>query len=267
MADAPPEGPDGPEAAGLSCDPWLGGRLTLVQPRRGHRVGTDAVLLAGAAELVEGRLVDAGAGVGAVGLALLGKGERSLADLVEIDPTLAGLAAGNAERNGLTSRVRVIQADIFGATARRAAGLKEEEADLVVTNPPFFEASAVRVSPDAARARAHVFGGETGVASLAAWIRASLSLLKPGGRFVMIHRPDALAVVLAAAENRLGSLALMPVCPRIGASAHRLLVSGVKGSKAPLRIAPAFVLHGADGRLTPRAEAVHRGESLIDWGG
>ena len=79
-----------------------------------------------------------------------------------------------------------------------------------------------------------------------------LALLRPGGRFVMIHRPDALAAILAAIENRLGALALLPVHPRAGAGAHRLLVSGVKGSKAPLRIAPALILHEADGRLTPR---------------
>jgi tRNA1(Val) A37 N6-methylase TrmN6 len=58
----------------------------------------------------------------------------------------------------------------------------------------------------------------------------------------------------------------MPVHPTIGASAHRLIVSGVKGSKAPLRLAPALILHGEDGRLTPEADAIHRGERLIDWG-
>ena len=40
----------------------------------------------------------------------------------------------------------------------------------------------------------------------------------------------------------------------------------MKGSKAPLRIAPALILHEADGRLTSEADAIHRGEALIDWG-
>jgi tRNA1(Val) A37 N6-methylase TrmN6 len=264
MADAPPGGPHAPEAE-LTSDLWLGGRLTLVQPRRGHRVGSDAALLAAATDLAEGRLVDAGAGVGAVGLAVLSRSGRSAADLIEIDPALASLAAENAGRNGLRSRTRVIQADILEAPARRAAGLEEEAADLVVTNPPFFEPGAARISPDQGKARAHVFAGPAVSAPLVAWIRACLALLKPGGRFALIHRPDALAAILSATEARIGALALLPVHPRVDASAHRLLVSGVKGSKAPLRIAPAFVLHGADGRLTPEAAAVHRGEALIDW--
>jgi tRNA1(Val) A37 N6-methylase TrmN6 len=83
----------------------------------------------------------------------------------------------------------------------------------------------------------------------------------------MIHRPEALSAMLAAIGSRLGGLALLPVYPAIGASAHRLLVSGVKGSKAPLRLAPGLVLHGADGRLTPDADALHRGERPIAWGG
>ena len=104
-------------------------------------------------------------------------------------------------------------------------------------------------------------------AALADWIQASLAILAPGGRFVMIHRPDALSAILAAIGSRLGALAILPVHPASGASAHRLLVSGVKGSKAPLRIAPALVLHGADGRLTAEADAIHRGERLIEWSG
>ena len=116
---------------------------------------------------------------------------------------------------------------------RREAGLADETADCVVTNPPFFESGTVRVSPDGGRARAHVLPPAEGGATLAAWIRASLALLKPGGRFVMIHRPDALAAILAAVENRLGAVALLPVHPSAGARAHRLMISGVKGSKAP----------------------------------
>ena len=83
----------------------------------------------------------------------------------------------------------------------------------------------------------------------------------------MIHRPDALAAILAAAENRLGAVALLPVHPSASAGARRLMIAGVKGSRAPLRIAPALILHGTDGRLTPHADAIHRGEALIEWGG
>ena len=166
----------------------------------------------------------------------------------------------------MAGRARVLPLDICDARARREAGLDAGRVGAVVTNPPFFDAGAVRASPDRARARAHVFAGEAGAAPLVAWIRACLAILEPGGRFVMIHRPDALPAILSAFENRLGAVTLLPVHPRAGASAHRLLVSGVNGSRAPLRIAPALILHEADGRLTDEADAIHRGEALVDWG-
>jgi tRNA1(Val) A37 N6-methylase TrmN6 len=247
----------------LTEDLWLGGRLALVQPKRGHRVGTDAALLVAAAgEARQGRIVDVGAGVGAVGLALAQRSALASVDLVEIDSDLAQIAESNAARNGLEARTRVLRLDALNSHERREAGLAQS-ANCVVTNPPFFEAAAVRASPDEGRARAHVMPR----AGFAEWIQASLAMLAPGGRFVMIHRPDALSAILAAIGSRLGALALLPVHPSIKASAHRLLVSGVKGSKAPLRVAPGLVLHGADGRLTAEADALHRGDALIDWGG
>ena len=252
---------------GQTEDRWLGGRLMLTQPKRGHRVGTDAALLVAAAgDVRQGRIVDVGAGVGAVGLALAQRSSLASVDLLEIDPEVAALAKDNAERNGLQSRTRVLRLDVLNPRERREAGLAES-AGCVVTNPPFFDAKAVRASPDESKARAHVLAGAEAGATLADWIQASVAILAPGGRFVMIHRPDALSLILAAIGNRLGALAILPVHPTSGASAHRLLVSGVKGSKAPLRIAPALVLQGADGRLTAEADAIHRGERLIEWGG
>jgi tRNA1(Val) A37 N6-methylase TrmN6 len=264
-----PERPPQVEMAigdGLTEDRWLGGRLILVQPERGHRVGTDAALLAAAAGAREGRIVDLGAGVGAVGLALLKGSPLASADLVELDPELAALAERNAERNGLRGRARVLRLDALDSRVRREAGLSESAA-CVVTNPPFFEPRAVRISPDEGKARAHVLPGAEAGAGLRTWISASLAMLAPGGLFVMIHRPEAMGPILTAIGARLGGLALLPVHPTKSASAHRLLVSGVKGSKAPLRIAPGLILNGEDGRFTPQAEAIHRGERLIDWGG
>ena len=265
MPDPSPQLETAATADGLTEDRWLGGRLVLLQPKRGHRVGTDAALLAAAGDARQGRIIDVGAGVGAVGLALAQRNPLASADLVELDPEAARLAERNAARNGLEARTRVLRLDALNPKERREAGLAES-AGCVVTNPPFFDAHAVRVSPDENRARAHVMSHAEVGAALGDWVQASLAMLAPGGRFVMIHRPEALSVILAAIGSRLGALALLPVHPVIGASAHRLLVSGVKGSKAPLRMAPGLVLHGADGRLTAEADALHRGERLIDWG-
>src|SRR5208283_4168858 len=119
----PPRGVESdPIADGFTVDRWLGGRLSLVQPEGGHRVGTDAALLAAAAGTPEGGI----AGVGAVGLALIARSERAFADLIEIDPDLARLAGINAARNGLQARARVLRLDVLRPSERREAGLGDE---------------------------------------------------------------------------------------------------------------------------------------------
>jgi len=245
----------------MSLDAILDGRLRLRQRRDGHRVGLDAILLAAAAGPAVARFVDVGAGVGAVGLALLQRWPTATGTLIEIDAGLAALAEENAALNGLGERARVVVADVLTPAGRRAAGLVDATPDLVVTNPPYLAADAARVSPDPRRARAHV--GGAGSAALAAWVVACLAPLKPGGRFVMIQRADALPALLPAFAGRLGDLALRPVHPRADAPAIRLLISGTKGSKAPLQILPGLVLHEADGAATPLAAAIQRGEATL----
>ncbi|WP_036283426.1 tRNA1(Val) (adenine(37)-N6)-methyltransferase [Methylocystis sp. ATCC 49242] len=241
-----------------STDGFLDGRLRLRQGR-GHRAGTDAVLLSAVTPPGEtGLILDVGAGAGAVGLMAAVRAPGAAIGLVEIDPGAAALARENVAANGLADRVSVFEADVTAPGARRAAGLSDEKAALVLTNPPFYEVGRVRVTPDAAKALAHV-----AAVPLAGWTRACLALLAPGGTFAMIHRAEALADCLAAVEARLGAVSILPILPRAGAPASRILLCGVKGSRAPLSLLAPLVLHGADGRFTEEAERMNRGETGV----
>ena len=242
-------------------DLLLGGRLRLLQSRKGHRAGTDAVLLAAALAMPQGHLVDAGAGVGTAGLACAVRAPELRVTLIEHNAQSAGLAVRNAALNGCAARVAVAEIDLLSAAARRGAGLSDGAADAVLTNPPFFNAAEVRASPDLARAGAHVLE-----ASLERWMAACIAILRPGGMFVMIHRADALADCLAAAGNRLGAVRVLPVHPQAGRPAGRIVLRGVKGSRARPGLSPGLVLHAPGGGFTPQAEALHRGEAVLEWG-
>ena len=244
----------------LAADAFLlGGRLALRQPGRGHRVGTDTMLLAGCLADVGPLVVDAGAGVGAVGLCVAMRAPGARIALVERQPDLADLARENCARNGMADRVTVAACDLLSPASRRAAGLANGSASAVLTNPPYYDAGAVRASPHGGRATAHVLA-EGG---LGAWMRACLALLAPGGRFAMIHLPSALPQILDACVGRLGAVRATPVHARAGDEAGRLIITGRKGSRAPFSLAPPLVVHGEDGRFTPLAEAIHRGEALL----
>jgi len=98
-------------------DAFLGGALSILQPRKGYRAGIDAVLLAAAVPVVENRVervLDAGAGAGVVGLCIARRVSTAQVTLVENDPFLVELARANVARNSLRERVIVVAADVTG---------------------------------------------------------------------------------------------------------------------------------------------------------
>jgi tRNA1(Val) A37 N6-methylase TrmN6 len=79
----------------------------------------------------------------------------------------------------------------------------------------------------------------------------------------LIHRADRLSDVLAALPERLGGVHVLPVHAQVGEGANRIVVSAAAASRAPLVLLPPLVLHGADGRFTPEAEALHKGRAAL----
>jgi tRNA1(Val) A37 N6-methylase TrmN6 len=240
----------------FSEDGILGGRLMLHQPKRGHRFGHDAILLAAACPACRGdHALDLGAGVGAAGLALAKRVAGISVTLVEIDPQLSALAQANADRNGFSASIRTVALDVTGS--RRAfakAELVPGSAMHVLMNPPFHDEISHQASPDPERALAHVGASTT----LAAWVTTAAWMLRPRGTLTLIWRADRLLDVLSALAKAFGGTAVLPVHGKPGRSAIRILLRAVKGSRAPLELVPGLVLNDASGRPTPEAQAVLR---------
>ncbi len=266
MTSKPKTKPSRPRAriGVTTTDDFLGGRLSIVQPKTGHRAGSDAVFLAAAVDAQAGEAVlDAGAGVGVAGLCLLARVPKTTVAAVEIDVRQCALAAENAERNGLSDRFAAIGADITApAKDLAAAGLIREGYGQVMANPPFYMAGAVRAAPDASRAAAHVMPrGELG-----RWVRFLTTMAAPKGTLTVIHRADCLGTLLELLQDRFGDLAVFPLFPKAAEPAVRVIVQGRKGSRAGLRLLPGLVLHGPDGAYTAEAEAVLRGGEALSLG-
>ncbi len=244
---------------GVSEDAFLGGRLVLHQPARGYRAGVDAVLLAAAVPAPSGRptrVLDAGCGVGTVGLCVTRRLGEAQAVLLEREPSFADLAALNIAANHLGDRVTLVRADIGASAAEHEAlGIAPHSFDIVLANPPFHETANGTPASDRARAGAHAM--PTG--GLDRWARFMARTVKSGGTAILIHKAEALAEVLGAMTPRFGALRVLPVLPRPGEPAIRILVQGIRGSRARLTLVAPFTLHGPDGHgFTPEAEAILR---------
>jgi tRNA1(Val) A37 N6-methylase TrmN6 len=245
-----------PAADDITEDAVLGGRLRLRQPRRGHRVGHDAILLAAACPARAGdKVVDLGAGVGGAGLALAARVPGTTVTLVEIDRRLATLAGENARLNHMEARVRAVALDVAApARAFAAAGLSADSVVRMLMNPPFNDPDRQQSSPDAARRLAHAAPRVL----LIPWVKTAARLLRARGTLTLIWRADGLADVLAAFAPVFGAVAVMPVYPAPDKPAIRILVTAVKASRAPLALLPPLVLADVTGRPTAAADAVLR---------
>src|SRR5438477_1878054 len=220
------------DVAALTEDGFLRGRLRLKQPRRGHRAGHDAILLAACTPAVPGeRIVDLGAGIGAAGLAIASRCAGVDLVLVERDQSLVKIARENISFNELAACAVVLDVT-RDARAFTAAGLPPASADRVLMNPPFNEASRHRPSPDPARRLAHEDSGET----LDAWLRTARRILKPGGTVTLIWRAEGIERALAALARGFGGVIVLPVHPQPDAAAIRILIRATKGSRAPMAL-------------------------------
>lgn len=245
-------------------DAFLGGALQLLQPRSGYRAGLDAVMLAAAVpEPEEGpmRVLDVGAGVGTAGLCLARRIASTQVTLFERETTLVRLAVENIARNGLGMRVSVVEGEVgLPASRLRALGLAEESFDHVIANPPFHGLDAGTLAPDTLKAASHAMRES----ELASWARFMARMAKPGGGVTVIHKAEALIRLLGALDGRFGGLVVMPLYPRQDAPAHRVLVQGIKGSRAPPKLLSGLVLHGASDGFTSEAQAVLRDGAALN---
>lgn len=236
----------------LTHDAFLGGRLHLWQPRKGYRAATDPVLLAAACPALSGQSVlDLGCGVGAASLCLAARVPDLRLYGLELQPDIAALARRNAADNGFAMQIEC--GDLGQMPKPLRLGF-----DHVIANPPYY-AQTGTPSPDPSRDTA--LRAET---PLGDWVQTAARRLSPGGWLTLICGVDGLPQVLTAMGTTLGSATVLPLAPRQGRPALRIILRARKSGRAAFRLLAPFVLHEGTAHesdresYTPRAGAVLR---------
>lgn len=232
----------------------FGGMLVLEQPREGYRFSIDSVLLAWWVdfEAVGDRILDAGCGVGVVGLTLARcRGARDVTG-VELQEGLAALARANAAANGASDRFSVVEADV-----RRLPPDFGGKFDVACANPPFREVGGGRLNPSPEKAAARHELTLT-VEELAL---AAAFALRAGGRFFLIHQPRRLPDVFSAlgdAGFRVEKLRF--VQPRAGEAANLVLVAATLEGARETVVMPPLVIYGGRGEYAAEMAAIYAGK-------
>ncbi len=218
------------------------GRFTLLQDTGRTRIGTDSLSLGTFLRIrPRGRVCDLGCGSGVLGLLALCAQPDCIVTGVELSPEDCALARETVRRNRLDGRFRVLEGDIRAISALLPAG----QFDSVISNPPYFPAGPA--SPDPARARAR----REDSCSLDELCRAAAWLLRWGGDFALVHRPERLADLCCALRaHGLEPKRLQLVRHHAGAPVSLLLLEARRGGRPGLAFLPDLLLHDANGRET-----------------
>ncbi len=240
----------------MTDDAFLGGKLQILQPEKGYRAGIDAVFLASAIPVKEGETVfEAGIGGGVASLCVLARNPLVHVTGIEASTRYAVLCEQNAKRNNFGHSLRVIHADVKDAMRRDLASMPEHGSFAhAFANPPFFDEGKVTASPSLLKAQAHAFGPD----DLEQWIKLLYSMVTLRGSVTIVHRAETLGKLLSAMEPRFGDIRVAPLYAREGKGASRVVVQGLKGSRAPLQLLPGLILHNDDNSFTADAEAILR---------
>jgi tRNA1Val (adenine37-N6)-methyltransferase len=252
---------DGP-AFEATQDALFGGSVVLFQPLRGagYRTNVDALLLAGFAATpvplpgspglarrdVPARpaatAFDLGAGVGAVGLALLRFGAARRVVFVEIDEAPAAMARRNLDANGWTDRGEVVRGDV-----RDVARARRGEASLVVCNPPYVAPGRGRVAPAQSRAR---------IGDLGVFVHAARQVAGRRARVCFVYPAYELATLLARlATEGLHAKRVRLVHATAKSPARIALVEAQASRPGGLVVLPPLVEREARG-YTPEMESL-----------
>ena len=214
--------------------------IRLIQNPDGLTFGTDAYLLAAFVK-PKGRAVavDLGSGTGIIPLLCLARNKAARFTAVEIQPSFCDLITRNATLNGMADRLTALSADVREIRADTVGG----EVDLVTANPPYMapHSGARNVTDEKYIARHEVCGTVTDFCAAAG------RLLKHGGRFYCVFRPERLADLFAGLRaTHLEPKRMTMVQATYAATPSVVLVEAVKYAAPGLTVTPPLCLWEAD---------------------
>ena len=217
-------------------DPFMDGRLRLIQSKDGYRFSIDAVFLSEFVTIKpDDVVVDLGTGCGVIPLILLLTKPVGYAFCLEIQKDLAHQASRNAIINGFKDKMAVIRGDI------RNPSIQKKSVDVVICNPPYRKVKSGRLNPDKRRAIAkHEL-----LASVDDILHAARHILRKKGRLAMIYPAERLAGLM----SRLRRCTLEPKriqinYPDLKSSAKLALVEAYLGGNPGLEILPPLIGQG-----------------------
>lgn len=228
---------------------WNG--VTLYTPPGQFSLGTDSVACAGFARFSHGsKIADLGCGCGAIGLMLLASDPTLTVTGIELQPDAAAAAEENARRN----QVRL---DVLSGDLRQIRALLPAQCmDGVISNPPYFPVGSGKPAAGLlAQARSEETCNLTQLCQAAQW------LLRWGGSFTLVHRPERLVDLCCVLRScQLEPKRLQFVRHHPDSPVTLVLLEAKKGGKLALSYEPDLICFDAAGQETDAYKSLYHKE-------
>ncbi len=208
----------------------------IIQKKNGFCFGMDAVLLSGFVQIKQGeQMIDLGTGTGIIPILLEAKTDGKHFTGLEIQEEIAKMAFRSVLLNKLEERITILHGDIKEAS--RLCG--RASFDVVTSNPPYMVQQHGLKNPNTIKAisRHEIF------CTLKDVVRETALLLKPGGRFYLVHRPRRLAEIICVLRDYgLEPKRMKLVHSFADREANMVLIEAVKGGGVMMKVeAPIIV--------------------------
>ncbi len=223
----------------------------IIQNEKKFCFGMDAVLLSGFAKVREGETVlDIGTGTGIIPILLEAKTEGKHFTGLEIQAESADMALRSVALNGLLDKIDIITGDIKEAEQLfRAASF-----DVITTNPPYMIESHGLTNPNEPKAIAR----HEICCTLEDVVREGSRLLKPNGRFYMVHRPFRLVEIFAVLTNyHLEPKRMRMVYPYADKEPNMILIEALRGGKSRITVEKPLIVYDSPGKYTDEIYEVY----------
>lgn len=214
--------------------------------------GMDAVLLSNFARVKKGeKVLDIGTGTGIIPILLEAKTEGEHFTGLEIQEESADMARRSVAYNHLEDKIDIVTGDVKEAVNLFGSVFF----DVVATNPPYMIGAHGLQNKDSAKAIAR----HEVLCDLDDILRESAKVLRPGGRFYMVHRPFRLAEILSKmCAYKIEPKRMRLVHPYIDKEPNMVLIEGSRGGNSRMTVEPPLIVY--------REKNVYSEELLGEYG-
>lgn len=213
----------------------------IIQNKEKFCFGMDAVLLSGFAKVKEGeKVLDIGTGTGIIPILLAAKTPGQHFTGLEIQPESADMARRSVALNHLEEKISIVEGDVREADQLFSAA----SFDVITSNPPYMTGSHGLVNPDMPKAIAR----HEICCTLEDLVSQTEKLLRPGGRFFMVHRPFRLAEIMTVlTAHHLEPKRMCLVYPFVDKEPNMVLLECIRGGKPRITVEKPLIVYKEPG--------------------